>query len=108
MDEDPEVRGAAWDLYVALHNLADSQSFGPVLTSVQHGTLGDVDDVLAQLDRHAETLRRVRPSLVQQVHDVVASWQSHRADRLVRLVPVLDALSAVAGSSLPLQLPPSV
>ncbi|MEV0375687.1 hypothetical protein AB0I10_39090 [Streptomyces sp. NPDC050636] len=47
MDEDPELRRAAWDLYVALHNLADSRSFGQVLTSVQDEGLSDSDDVLA-------------------------------------------------------------
>ncbi|MDX3026179.1 hypothetical protein [Streptomyces acidiscabies] len=108
MYEEAEVRRAAWDLYVALHNLADGQSFGEVLTSVQDATLGDIDDVLSQLDRCQEVLRLRHPDLVLQVHDTVASWADHPADRLVRLIPLLDALAVIAGSSLPLQVPPTV
>jgi hypothetical protein len=107
VDEDPEARRAAWDVYVALHNLADGQSFGEVLTSVQDAVLGDVDDVLVQLDRNQDALRLRHPDLVRQARDALASWEDLPAGRLVRLIPLLDELAAIAGASLPLQLPPA-
>lgn len=106
MDEDPDVRRAAWDLYLALHNLADSVSYGLVITSVRDAAPGDVHDALAQLDRCQDVLGRAHPDLLQQAHDAVAAWGDHRADRLVKLIPLLDALAAIAGTSLPLQVPP--
>lgn len=107
MGEEADARHAAWDLYVALHNIADSQSFGEVLTSAQDSVPGDVDDVLAQLARCQEVLRLRHLELIQQAHDAVASWADRPADRLVQLIPLLDELATIAGSSLPLQLPPT-
>jgi hypothetical protein len=107
VDEDPEVRRAAFDLYLALHNLADSQSFGLVITSVRDGAPGDTHDALAQLDRCRGVLGRRYPELVQEAHAAVLAWGEHRPDRLVQLIPLLDALAAVAGTFLPLQPPPA-
>ncbi|WP_405910234.1 MULTISPECIES: hypothetical protein [unclassified Streptomyces] len=84
---------------MALHNLADSQSFGQVLTSVQVAALGDIDDDLAQLERHQELLTS-RPGSAGTRRCRV--WADHPADRLM---PLLDALATITGSFLPLQVP---
>ncbi|MFM9538674.1 hypothetical protein ACKI1I_42505 [Streptomyces turgidiscabies] len=107
MEENPEVRRAAWDSTWRFTALQKVRPSGQVLTSVQDGALGDVDDVRGQLARHQELLIRRCPDLVQQVHDIVVSWEDHPADRLVRLIPLLDAVAAIAGSSLPPQVPPT-
>lgn len=107
VDEDPEARQAAWALYVALHNLAESQTFGQVLTAVPHATRGDIDDVLHQLDQTQAVLNRAHSELIQRVRDAVISWEGRPADRLVGLLPLLDGLGEIAGASLPSLLPPS-
>ncbi|MFI9829672.1 hypothetical protein ACIHIX_18505 [Streptomyces sp. NPDC051913] len=105
--QDPDTRRAAWDLYVALHNLAESQTWGEVATSDQGQILGDIDDALAQLKRTEAVLTRSHPELVQQVRQAVASWPSEPATRLVEFLSLLDALGDIAGASLPLQMPPT-
>ncbi|WP_159058815.1 hypothetical protein [Streptomyces caeruleatus] len=107
MDEDPNVRRAAFDLYVALHCLADSQSLGLVITSARDKIPGDIHDALTQLDRCRDMLSPGHPDLVHMAQEVVFTWEEHRTDRLAQLMTLLDELAAIAGSSLPLQLPPT-
>lgn len=107
-EQDPDTRRAAWDLYVALHNVAEGQTWGEVATSDQGEVLGDIDDVLAQLNQSERVLTRSHPKLVQQVQRAVASWPGKPATRLVELLPLLDALADIAGASLPLQMPPTM
>lgn len=103
--QDAAIRYAAWELYVALHGLAESQTWGEVASSGQSQILGDIHDALAQLERTEAVLAQCHPDLVQQVRRAVASWPSQPATRLVELLPLLDALADIAGASLPLQMP---
>lgn len=105
--QDQDTRRAAWDLYVALHGLAEGQTWGEVSASDQSEILGDIDDALAQLNRTEAVLTRSHPELVQQVRRAVSSWPSETATRLVELLPLLDALANITGASLPLQMPPT-
>ncbi|WP_157876846.1 hypothetical protein [Streptomyces graminilatus] len=107
MDDELEVRHAAWALYVSLHLLAESHTGGQIHTDVQRGTLSDLDDALDQLDQTQAMLSRSHPDLVQGIRSTVASWEEHPTDRLVRLLPLLDDLAEIAGASLPSLLPPS-
>ncbi|AOR35778.1 hypothetical protein BFF78_36105 [Streptomyces fodineus] len=104
MEEKPEERQAAWELYLALHNLADSQTLGQVPTSSRDGVLGDIDDARTQLIAHHAVLRRRHATLAEQVYEAINSWEDRPTDRLM---PLLDTLAAIAGSSLPLQAPPT-
>lgn len=85
---------------------SDSQSFGQV-PSTGDGTLGDLDDALAQLRAHQDVLRHRNAVLVELVHEAILCWDDRPADRLVQLMPLLDALAAIAGATLPLQVPPT-
>jgi hypothetical protein len=106
---DEEARRAAWAVYVSLHNLAASHVLGQVPTYVHDDSvsLGDLEDVLDQLNQHERVLWRSDPELVREVRDTVARWDYSPTTRLVRLLPMLDRLAGIAGTSLPPILPPT-
>ncbi|WP_416971615.1 hypothetical protein [Streptomyces sp. 4F14] len=107
MDQDPETRQAAWVLYVGLHGLAESQTFGQVISDTRRATPpGDIDDLLHQLERNQTVLDCARPGLGRRIRDAVTSWDERPADRLAALLPLLDDLAEITGTSLPLPLPP--
>ncbi|MDX3452102.1 hypothetical protein PV396_09130 [Streptomyces sp. ME02-8801-2C] len=73
MDEDPEVRRSAFDLYLALHHLLESQTLGLVITSVRDTKSGATHDALAQLDQRQDVVKRRHPDLLKTAHDAVIS-----------------------------------
>lgn len=110
MEEAPEIRRAAWDLYVALHSLAAGHILGLVHSDGDRDedpALGDIDDAFLQLNQHEPVLRRAESDLIQLIRDVLAHWNTRPASRLVEALPLLDRLAEMAGASLPLLLPPT-
>ncbi|MEU2607694.1 hypothetical protein [Streptomyces albus] len=106
---DEGTRLAAGAVYVSLHNLAASHVLGSVPTVMQDDrvSLGDIDDVLHQLNQHESLLSRTDPELVRHIRDAVALWDTRPTTRLTELLPLLDSLAGIAGAVLPPILPPT-
>ncbi|WP_367136451.1 MULTISPECIES: hypothetical protein [Streptomyces] len=103
-----DARQSAWALYVSLHCLACSVIVAPMETHVQESGaifIGDLDDARMSVLDTQGALTPKHPQVVAEAQAVVGGWETAGADRLARLLRLLQELESLTGATLPLPPP---